>query len=266
MHAGRGRDGLSLREPFRQPGPPSRDALRRLVATVRLVRRSDSPRSHPDRFVPVVSGLSRTVLSARQRIERSGSRRWSCPGSTAIAAWFVRRAGISLREPCRQPGKTALHFDPDGWSRRSSLVDHPNCERSAAGFAERRCDLRSDRREAPRSAPFLRIQRSDSKRLAARDAVPPMQRVRQRLRMLAQMVCKRVASRTGFEPVGGRLRRNDLRDRGLDRAPTSECAGWSEAGSWAERGVASPFGPRDPWRANNPWPCIRVYVAIDCTD
>ena len=52
-------------------------------------------------------------------------------------------------------------------------IEHPNYERSASGCAGRRCDLRSDRREAPRSAPFLRIQRSDSKRLAARDAVPP---------------------------------------------------------------------------------------------
>jgi hypothetical protein len=73
----------------------------------------------------------------------------------------------------RQPGKTTLRFDPDEWSRRSLYVDHPNYERSASGLAGRRCDLRSDRREAPRSAPFLRIQRSDSKRLAARDAVPP---------------------------------------------------------------------------------------------
>src|SRR4051794_37738834 len=83
------------------------------------------------------------------------------------------RGGISLREPFRQPGKTALSFDPDGWSRRSSYIDHPNYERSASGFAGRRCGLRSDRREAPRSAPFLRTQRSDSKSLAARDAAPP---------------------------------------------------------------------------------------------
>ena len=53
----------------------------------------------------------------------------------------------------RQTGKTALRFDPDGWSRRSSLFDHPIYQRSASGFAERLCDLRSDRREAPRSAP-----------------------------------------------------------------------------------------------------------------
>jgi hypothetical protein len=74
----------------------------------------------------------------------------------------MRRAGISLREPFRQTGKTALRFDPDGWSRRSLLFDDPNYQRSAFGFAGRSCDLRSDRREAPRSAPFLRIQRSDS--------------------------------------------------------------------------------------------------------
>src|SRR3954462_9545505 len=86
----------------------------------------------------------------------------------------VRRDGISRCEPFRQPGKTALRFDPDGWSRRSLYIDHPNYERSASGLAERRCGLRSDRREAPRSAPFLRIQRPDSRLLAARDAVLPM--------------------------------------------------------------------------------------------
>ncbi len=64
----------------------------------------------------------------------------------------------------RQPGKTALRFDPDGWSRRSLYFDPPNYERSASEFAGRRCDLRSDRRDAPRSAPFLRIQRPDSRR------------------------------------------------------------------------------------------------------
>ena len=100
------------------------------------------------------------------------------------------RDGISLREPFRQPGKTALRFDPDGWSRRSSFFDHPNYERSAAGFAGRRCDLRSDRREAPRSARFLRIQRSDSRRLAARDAVPPMQHVDSDTRC-GRIVCRR---------------------------------------------------------------------------
>ncbi len=64
----------------------------------------------------------------------------------------------------RQTGKTALRFDPDEWSRRSSSIDHPIYQRSASGFAGRRCDLRSDRREVPRSAPFLRTQRSDSRR------------------------------------------------------------------------------------------------------
>jgi hypothetical protein len=88
---------------------------------------------------------------------------------SALSGGTASRSASRLR----QPGKTALRFDPDGWSRRSLYADPPNYERSAAGFADRRCDLRSDRREAPRSAPFLSIQRSDSTRLAARDAVPP---------------------------------------------------------------------------------------------
>jgi hypothetical protein len=83
-------------------------------------------------LVSVVSGFSRTA--------------------SAIAASLERRDGVSLREPFRQPGKTALRFDPDRWSRR--LFDHPIYQRSVFGLADRRCDLRSDRREAPRSAPF----------------------------------------------------------------------------------------------------------------
>ena len=44
----------------------------------------------------VVSGFSRTVIALVTDRRGYG---WS--------------AGISLREPFRQPGKTALHFDPD---------------------------------------------------------------------------------------------------------------------------------------------------------
>jgi len=52
-------------------------------------------------------------------------------------------------------------------------IQQPGEKRSTAGLIEGQCDLVANRREAPRSAPFLRIQRADSTRLAARDAVPP---------------------------------------------------------------------------------------------
>jgi hypothetical protein len=55
----------------------------------------------------------------------------------------------------RQPGKTALRFDPDGWSRRSWLFEHRSDNDQQPGYSGVWCDLRSDRRDAPRSAPFF---------------------------------------------------------------------------------------------------------------
>jgi hypothetical protein len=37
----------------------------------------------------------------------------------------------------RQTGKTALRFDPVGWSRRSGFIQHRGNQRSAAGFIPR---------------------------------------------------------------------------------------------------------------------------------
>src|SRR5947209_17246282 len=84
-----------------------------------------------------------------------------------------RRDGISRCEPFVSPEKRRFALTPSVWSRRSLYIQHPGEERSAAGFTRNRCDLGTDRREAPRCAPFLRVERSDSRLLAARDAVAP---------------------------------------------------------------------------------------------
>jgi hypothetical protein len=150
--------------------------------------------------------------------------------SDARACWEERHPALRA---FRQPGKTALRFDPFGLVA-AVLVDSafPITNDQHPGRAERPCDLRSDRREAPRSAPFLTIQRADSRLLAARDAVPPC--------------------------APG--------DRGLDRRRLLSVPFQCEAGSWLERGGASrSVRPIRGVRITRDRASAPTW-AVDCTD